>query len=214
MDLRSENAGDSKKSFCRRCWNLFACKKEKGAKKEQEPLETVVLEKTIIKIGSLLTLSLGEEGSEVMERTLRGNESASLNVFTRGRKINIVVASCGVRSFSDVCDVLKTSTVIFVNRITNIVHLVTNEYCGLSNRSIGENYLLIWRLKGLGSPYMRERMADLCLACVADITSKVAKSPLINDYKNDAELATRFRGKFRVRLDFGTHSGWAIECAI
>jgi len=212
MDLRSETAGDTKKGFCRRCWNLFVCKKEKGARKEQEPLETVVLEKTIIKIGSLLTLSLGEGGSEVMERTLRGNESAALNVFTRGRKINIVVASCGVRSFSDVCDVLKTSTVIFVNRITNIVHLVTNEYCGLSNRSVGENYLLIWRLKGL--PYERQRMADLCLACVSDITAKLARSPLINEYLNDDELSRRFHGKFGVRMDFGTHSGWAIECAI
>merc|ERR1712232_1099345 len=126
----------------------------------------------------------------------------------------VIVASCGVRSFSDVCDVLKSSTVIFVNRITNIVHLSTNEYCGLPNRSVGENYLLIWRLKGKDEKHMRQRMADLCLACVADITAKLAKSPLICEYKSDDELSTRFKGKFRVRMDFGTHSGWAVECAI
>jgi hypothetical protein len=214
MDLRSDAGGEEKKSFRTRCWSLLSCRRDKAARKEQEPLETVVLEKTIIKIGSLLALSLGEGGSEVMERALRGNDSASLNVFTRGRQLDVVMASCGVRSFMDVCDAMKCSTVVFVNRITHIVHLCANEYSGLPNQSNGENYLLIWRLKKTDFPYMHGRMADLCLACAAEMTAKLSKSPLVSEYRHDNDLMTRFKGKFKVRMDFGTHSGWAIECAI
>lgn len=52
-------------------------KKNKGKKrratKKEAPLETVVLEKTIVKIGALLALGFGEAGSKIIAENMKGS---------------------------------------------------------------------------------------------------------------------------------------------
>ena len=49
------------------------CCKARG--KKEAPLETVILEKTISKIGALLALGFGEAGSEIIATNMTNNSS-------------------------------------------------------------------------------------------------------------------------------------------
>jgi hypothetical protein len=46
-----------------------------GSAKKEAPLETVILEKTISKIGALLALGFGEAGSEIIAKNMTSNLS-------------------------------------------------------------------------------------------------------------------------------------------
>lgn len=47
--------------------------KRRRAIKKEAPLETVVLEKTIVKIGALLALGFGEAGSKIIAENMKGS---------------------------------------------------------------------------------------------------------------------------------------------
>lgn len=47
--------------------------RKKKAQKKEAPLETVVLEKTIVKIGALLALGFGEAGSKIIAQNMKGS---------------------------------------------------------------------------------------------------------------------------------------------
>ena len=47
--------------------------KKRRLKKKEAPLETVVLEKTIVKIGALLALGFGEAGSKIIAENMKGS---------------------------------------------------------------------------------------------------------------------------------------------
>ncbi|KAF4703590.1 Ion transport protein, partial [Perkinsus olseni] len=51
-----------------------------------EPLETVILEKTIIKIGGLLAVGFGEAGTEVIGHNIRGGDSAAVDPMVSGSR--------------------------------------------------------------------------------------------------------------------------------
>ncbi|CAJ1377567.1 unnamed protein product [Effrenium voratum] len=53
---------------------------------KKEVLETVILEKTIIKLGSLLALGFGEAGADIIGKNMSGSDSAGVNAMVPGRK--------------------------------------------------------------------------------------------------------------------------------
>merc|ERR1711963_1284928 len=77
-DSKQINEDDVSKSCCRRCLSCvsrcLSVFRFKGTISEQvpEPMETVVLEKTIMKIRSLLALGFGEAGAEIIGQNMRG----------------------------------------------------------------------------------------------------------------------------------------------
>merc|ERR1719458_1582243 len=50
-----------------------------GTKRQPEPMETAVLEKTIIRIGSMLALGFGEAGAEIVRQTMKIDNGSMLN---------------------------------------------------------------------------------------------------------------------------------------
>ncbi len=56
--------------------NLTEVKAKDDTKLEKEPMETVILEKTIIKLGGLLVLGFGEAGAEIIGQNLSKSDSA------------------------------------------------------------------------------------------------------------------------------------------
>ncbi|CAE8694328.1 unnamed protein product, partial [Polarella glacialis] len=52
-----------------------------------ELMETVILEKTIIKLGSLLALGFGEAGADVIGKNMSGSDTAGVNAMVAGRKV-------------------------------------------------------------------------------------------------------------------------------
>jgi len=177
-----------------------------------EPMETVVLEKTIVKIGSLLALGFGEAGAEIIGQNMRGNDSAALNAMIPGKRVEAIFGYCDIRNFSDATEVLEDQVMVFVNRVAGVVHSCINEFFGSPNQNVGDAFLLVWRLSGQ-EDCKQQRLADCATMSFMKIIALINKSPLLAEYRNHPKLTKRLPG-FRVKMGFGLHTGWAIEGAI
>lgn len=184
----------------------------KPTEQVSEPMETVVLEKTIIKIGSLLALGFGEAGAEIIGQNMKGGDTSALNAMIPGRKVEALFGFCDIRNFTDATEVLQDQVMVFVNRIAGVVHSCINEFFGSPNKNIGDAFLLVWRLSGLNSR-KQQRLADMSLISFVKIIAQINKSPLLAEYRSHPKLVKRLPN-YRVRMGFGLHSGWAIEGAI
>merc|ERR1719456_287743 len=69
--------------------NTVMCQSSKQQK--SEPMETVILEKTIIKIGSLLALGFGEAGANIIEHNMSGADSAMVTAMVAGVKVTCII---------------------------------------------------------------------------------------------------------------------------
>lgn len=177
-----------------------------------EPMETVVLEKTIIKIGSLLALGFGEAGAEIIGQNMRGSDSTAINAMIPGRKVEAIFGFCDIRHFTEATEVLEDQVMVFVNRIAGVVHSCIHEFFGSPNQNVGDAFLLVWRLSGHDESKQR-RLADMSVISFMKIIAMINKSPLLAAYKTHPRLCKRLPN-YRVRMGFGLHSGWAIEGAI
>lgn len=178
----------------------------------EEPMETVVLEKTIIKIGSLLALGFGEAGSEIIVQNMKGSDSSAINAMIPGRRVEALFGFCDIRNFTDATEVLQDQVMVFVNRIASVVHSCITEYFGSPNKNVGDAFLLVWRLSG-HTPTKQRRLADMSIVSFIKIIAQINKSPLLAEYRLHPKLVKRLPN-YRVRMGFGLHSGWAIEGAI
>ncbi|CAJ1344170.1 unnamed protein product [Effrenium voratum] len=124
-----------------------------------EPMETVILEKTIIKLGSLLALGFGEAGESVTVMWMAGANIVSSNMAGANSGVNamvegsmvdcIVVGLARILNFSTATEVLQGKVMTFVNQIAEIVHGVVDECWGAVNKNDGDCFLIIWRLAEL-----------------------------------------------------------------
>lgn len=186
--------------------------KAKKKPRTTEPMETVVLEKTIIKIGSLLALGFGEAGAEIIGQNMKGGESSALNAMIPGRKVDAIFGFCDIRNFTDATEVLQDQVMLFVNRIAGVVHQCIDDFFGAPNKNIGDAFLLVWRLSGQ-PPKKQQRLADMALLSFVKIIASINRSAVLAEYRNHPKLVKRMPN-YRVRMGFGLHSGWAIEGAI
>merc|ERR1719265_10689 len=115
-----------------------------GFTKKAEPLETMILEKTIIKLGGLLALGFGEAGAEIIGQNIKGSDMSFL-----GRKMLGIFGFCDIRNFTDATEVLQDQVMVFVNQIAEIVHSIVDKFSGAANKNIGDAFLLVWRLSDL-----------------------------------------------------------------
>jgi len=194
---------------------ILACASSKG----DEPMETVILEKTIVKLGSLLALGFGEAGAQIIAQNMKGT-SSGVNVMIPGRNVDIVVGHCRIQNFSVVTEVLQSRVMTFVNQVAEIVHGVVEENLGSSNRNNGDTFLLIWRIPECGSDDEKERgvtgtfLADMSLLTFAKIIGAIHRSPTLASYRGHPGLQNKLGSKYRVHLTCGLHCGWAIEGAV
>jgi len=180
---------------------------------EGEPMETVILEKTIIKLGSLLALGFGEAGANIIGQNLESSDSAGVNGMVPGSRVEAIIGIARIRDFSTATEVLKSKVMTFVNQIAEIVHGVVSEFHGAANKNNGDTFLLVWRITGLQEAYI-ERSADFSAIAFAKILGAVHCSPTLAKYRGHPSLQQRLGTDHRVRLTFGLHSGWAIEGAV
>jgi len=180
-------------------------------------LETVVLEKTIIKLGSLLALGFGEAGASIIGHNLACSDSAGVNVMIPGRNVEAIVGKARINDFSIATEVLQARVMTFVNQIAEIIHGVVNEFNGCANKNNGDTFLLIWRTSGAGvedSAELTSKFADMSMMAFAKILGAVHRAPVLAAYRAHPRLQQRLGTNTRVNLTFGLHSGWAIEGAV
>ena len=108
-------------------------------------LETKIIENTISKIGALLALGFGEAGSEIVAKNMKTSADGDIDPMIEGKKVMAVYGFCDIRNFTDTTEELEEDVMIFVNRIGEIVHEITNDNCGFANKNIGDAFLLVWK---------------------------------------------------------------------
>jgi hypothetical protein len=182
---------------------------------ESEIMETVILEKTIIKLGSLLVLGFGEAGARIIAQNLSG-ASSKMNAMVSGYRIDCVIGVVRVRDFGIATQVLQSKIHVFGNQIAEIVHGVCNEFYGAPNKNNGDFFLIVWRVDEK-NPGTTQRLAEMSVVSFATILGALHRSPVLASYRQHPGLQNRWsalRRNGRVNLSFGLHAGWAIEGAI
>lgn len=181
-------------------------------------METVILEKTIIKLGSLLALGFGEAGANIIGHNMKGGDSAGVNAMVPGTFVDCIVGVASVRDFSTATEVLQAKIMTFVNQIAEIVHGVVNEFHGAPNRNSGDHFLCIWRFAAGGDAAASQdtsfRLAEMSLVAFSVILGCLHRSPTLATYRGHPGLQMRLGNGCRVNLSFGLHLGWAIEGAV
>mmetsp|Transcript_90346 Transcript_90346/g.255832 ORF Transcript_90346/g.255832 Transcript_90346/m.255832 type:complete len:1006 (-) Transcript_90346:28-3045(-) len=178
----------------------------------QEPMETVILEKTIIKLGGLLALGFGEAGAEIIGQNMKGGHSAGVEVLVPGQKVDAIIGFCNIRNFTMATEVLREKVMVFVNQVGEIVHGCVDDFHGAPNKNIGDSFLVVWRLSGV-APERQTKLADMAIMSFVRIQAEIHKSRVLAVYREHPGFLWRLP-KFRVFMGFGLHCGWAIEGAI
>ena len=198
--------------------------KKKKKKKDDGPMETAILEQTIVKIGALLALGFGEAGSKIIAQNMEN--SGDVDPMIPGNKVMAIFGYCEVRSFIKATECLQEGVMIFINEIAEVVHGIVDQFSGAANKNKGDAFLLVWRLT-VDEDYTRsedekleliqnrrlKQICDMALISFVKITTEIRKSKKLRKYREHAQLQ-EFLPNYEVRLGYGLHIGWAIEGAI
>jgi len=191
--------------------DLMLCK---GSAGPAELMETVILEKTIIKLGSLLALGFGEAGSQIIEHNMNGVDSACVDAMIEGTRVECIIGATRIRNFGTATEVLQGKVMTFVNQIAEIVHGVVDEFHGYASKNNGDFFMMIWRKSANHDGVVLSKLADMSMLAFARILGAVHRSPVLAAYRGHPGLQQRLGKNCRVHLSSGLHYGWAIEGAV
>eukprot|EP00931_Biecheleriopsis_adriatica_P117323 TRINITY_DN92852_c0_g1_i1.p1 TRINITY_DN92852_c0_g1~~TRINITY_DN92852_c0_g1_i1.p1 ORF type:complete len:961 (+),score=168.67 TRINITY_DN92852_c0_g1_i1:111-2993(+) len=215
-EIKKAKLARQRKSFVNRMLMDTTAKCKSSS--DKEIMETVILEKTIIKLGSLLALGFGEAGADIIGKNMSGSDSAGVNAMVPGRKCDCVVGIVRVRNFSTATEVLQAKVMMFSNQIAEIVHGVCSEFQGAPNKNNGESFLVIWKHPPCKSEEEDELQGRITsegsIVASATIIGSVHRSPLLSSYREHPGLQNRLGSNCRVHVCIGLHRGWAIEGAV
>jgi len=182
-------------------------------KNQKETMETVILEKTMVKLGTLLALGFGEAGADIVRHNMTGSNTSGVNAMIEGSKVNCIIGCTGIRDFDIATEVLQGNVMRFVNQISEIVHGIVDECTGAINKNNGSGFLAVWRAQGMDEHDL-EKTADLSVYAFARILGAVHRSTILAQYRTHPGLKLHLASRCRVNLSFGLHYGWAIEGAV
>ena len=206
-------------------WGKVAHEDGEAAREREamEGYETTVLEKIVIKIGSLLAIGFGEAGSQIIIQNIR--QTGAINPLIPGKRVQGIFGFCDIRCFTDITEILQEEIMVFVNKIGEVVHSTVDKYAGTANKNIGDAFLLVWKFPeeeqrsaseaqvGPDFDHIRSCLADMSIISFVKILIEIQKSARMDAYNHNPRLTSRIPD-FRVRMGFGLSQGWAIEGAI
>eukprot|EP00927_Polykrikos_kofoidii_P045500 TRINITY_DN3951_c0_g1_i1.p1 TRINITY_DN3951_c0_g1~~TRINITY_DN3951_c0_g1_i1.p1 ORF type:complete len:949 (-),score=156.80 TRINITY_DN3951_c0_g1_i1:655-3501(-) len=181
--------------------------------KRPQPSETAVLEKTIMKLGTLLALGFGEAGMNVISHNMQGQDSACIDAMVAGQTVDCMIGLARMGDFGTFTEVLQTRVMTFVNQVAEIIHGVVDANYGAPSRNTGDAFLCVWTLHAC-TPEMCTSLADFSLIAFVQILAAVNRSLTLAQFRTHPGLQQRLGRKLRVSLTFGLHHGWAIEGAL
>ena len=180
--------------------------------------ETMLLQRTIAKIGALLMIGFGEAGSEIIAVNMSNN--AGIEPMCDGVKVTAAFGFCDIRNFTDTTECLQEKVMVYVNKVGSIVHEATHKWYGAANKNIGDAFLLVWKV-GKKSQ-IKATEAEMCnsgliafLKAMIDLKRENGPGGCLHEYKENQAIRKRFGdNKFEIKLGMGLHIGWAIEGTI
>ena len=216
--------------------------KETNKKEDKNSVshEIKIIQSAIIRISALMAIGFGEAGGEILKENISSSEG--INPMLRGKKISAIFGFCFIHNFSEINEAFQERTMIFVNQISDIVHSCVDKFNGITNKNLGDCYLLAWKFKektdkkvneenytnnNLNTNEIKisvlnesnmsnknEELADCALLGFLNIIKKINKNRNILAYRKDSDLLKKFGPKYSVQMGFGLHTGWGIEGAI
>lgn len=193
---------------------------------ERDAYEPAVLEKNIVKIGTLLAIGFGEAGSDIIASNMK--RSGTVDPMMPGVKVVAIFGFCDIRGFNDITEILKKDVMQFVNEVAEIVHNLVNQHLGAANKNIGEAFLLVWKIEQsqtvlgedgqlIADPKSAKvkALADLATLSFIKIQAAIHRSKKLEKYQENRELKKNNHGKpYKPNMGFGLHIGWGVEGAI
>lgn len=85
--------------------------------KHSEPFETLCLQRTMIKLGSLLVLGFGEAGANIVSQNMSGSHTAGVNAMIAGTRVDCIIGYTRIQDFSIFTEVLQGQVMTFVNQV-------------------------------------------------------------------------------------------------
>lgn len=200
--------------------------KEESAKEKkmeeilEEHAEIQVIQKSIIKISALLAIGFGEAGSDIIKSNLKSHKD--LDPMMKGAKKTVFMGFCDIRGFLLVNEALKQDSVIFVNRIAEIVHKSVDKFGGATNKNIGDAFLNVWKFPEFSpknevyeicpTNIYSQIVADKAVLSFLYVIRAIKLNRDILDYSEDDRINNLFPDHgYKVNMGFGLHYGWAIE---
>lgn len=157
-----------------------------------------ILEETINKIGTLLQMSFGVKGSEIMGALFSEPE---MNLIKLGNKERAVISICTVQDFASIIDCLQEEVLVFINKIARIVHTCTTRWDGIAcNNDLG-NFLIVWP----------EDKATDALVSLIKVSAELHRATDIMAYKSNPKIVTKFGDNYLVDIVMAAHIGWIIQ---
>lgn len=180
--------------------------------------EVIFVQKALIKITSLLAVGIGEAGANIIKENLQyKNEYFSQSL--KGKKVYGIFGFVGIKNFNEINNCLQEHLVIYLNKISKIVHTSVDKFLGAPNKNIGEAYLCCWKLANKAfdrniTTIDMHNIADCSVLSFLDIIKKLRRDKDIRKYIKHEQLKKSFKNKFETKLNFGLHVGWSIEGGI
>jgi hypothetical protein len=187
-------------------WNA----KRQLSKLYNKSLETATIEKTLLRIGSLLALGFGQAGAAIVAHNIKSNDF-SINAMLPGKRVDGIFASIRIANFDVISIVLKDKVIKFINQIAEIVHGISEEYHGTPNKTDGGSFLIVWRL--CNDPEKDQQLHEMAAVACVKMYIAIRRSLELHEYRSLPPLVQRLPG-FCVSIIIGLHRGWAIEGAI
>eukprot|EP00928_Gymnodinium_smaydae_P047200 TRINITY_DN31488_c0_g1_i1.p1 TRINITY_DN31488_c0_g1~~TRINITY_DN31488_c0_g1_i1.p1 ORF type:complete len:852 (+),score=86.72 TRINITY_DN31488_c0_g1_i1:358-2913(+) len=181
---------------------------------KEAPMETLILEKTILKLASLLLLGFGEGGVHIVEEAMQVSRGPTNMI--PGLRLDCIVGVARLQHFAIATEVLQGNIMTFVNSIAEIVHGLTMEYSGAVNKNTGEEFLVVWKNPHLGEDVTCQ-IAEMAICAFTKISAAVSLSDEVASYMSHPKFRNRLPdvGAWNnALLHFGLHHGWVIEGAV
>lgn len=182
--------------------------------------EIRLLEQAIEKIGVMLALGFGTAGCEIITQNIKA--SGRLNPLIPGKLVLATFGFFSIMHFDKLAALLQEDLLLYVNKISKLLHCVCEKYQGAVNRNLGENFLVVWKYQiddgvrtgkrlsvNTYSQSVRQRSAFALISSVKTLCKLVRSSEML-EYQQDSRI-TNILPFFTNKLTVGLHVGWAFE---
>ena len=109
-----------------------------------QKLETNILDKTIVKIGSILSMGIGEAGCNLIEQNILESENFSVDPTLPGTRLSGLCAVISIQDYPLLIRQLGNKTIIFLAKVLETVNEILTQHNVYAIRNTGKGFLLIW----------------------------------------------------------------------
>jgi len=190
-------------------------------------MKTTALEKTIYRIGTLLQMSFGQLGADIVRENIdlltTSQSDSSLEIMKAGQRIDAIFMVCRINHYETILECLKEEAIIYINKVVKIVHECGYQWNGSVNKNEGDLYLLTWKLPNVKEgehernenlQEVKTELADKSLIAAVKMIAELKRAGELKSYFKNPNLEKNIEEGHDTLITFAIHQGWTIEGAI